>query len=290
MKNRSHMLTIREISGKEDGWTIQVSVRSKKCDMKVRVFNLAGIFNSVGTAISGIASCRTFGRNARAASRLMPLQHFRFLKTAPLFLIGFWALTSSVLFPATFENPENSLQTPVPIDFSFAGYEAGRPVPSVKGVLAVRPSGGDDTALLQGALDRVASMPVGADGFRGAVVLSSGRFRVKGQLHMRASGVALRGAGAGSNGTVIVAEGIGRRTLIEVGAEKIAALDSSNEIQGDVPAGGKILHLASTEGFAVGDHVVVRRPSTQEWIGAIGMTNLPGNICESAVGLEAGVA
>ena len=90
-------------------------------------------------------------------------------------------------------------RSPVPIDFSFAGYEAGRAIPFVKAVLAVSPSGGDDTALIQGALDRVASMPVRADGFRGAVLLASGRFRVM-QLHMRVSGVVLRGAGAGRMG------------------------------------------------------------------------------------------
>ena len=75
---------------------------------------------------------------------------------------------------------------------------------------------------------------------------------------MRVSGVVLRGAGTGANGTVVVAEGIGRRTLIEVGVEKIAVLDSAIGVQDDVPAVGKILHLASTEGLAVGDHVVVR--------------------------------
>ena len=166
--------------------------------------------------------------------------------------------------------------SPVPIDFSFAGYDAGRAIPFVKAVLAVSPSGGDDTALVQGALDRVASMPVGADGFRGAVLLASGRFRVKGQLHLRVSGVVLRGAGAGANGTVIVAEGIGRRTLIEVGAEKDVEVGSAIAVKEDVAVGGRRLRLTSTEGLNVGDRVVVRRPSTQEWIGAIGMSGLPG--------------
>jgi hypothetical protein len=193
-------------------------------------------------------------------------------------------VVSVALSPA----PDASLQSPVPIDFSFAGYKAGRTVPFVKAVLLVKPSGGDDTALLQGALDRVASMPVGADGFRGTVLLSNGRFRVKGHLLLRAGGVVLRGAGAGVNGTVVVAEGIGRRTLIEVGAEKIAALDSAIAVQDDAPAGGKILHLASTEGLAVGDHVAVRRPSTSEWIDAIGMTNLAGTFANQRLDWKPG--
>jgi hypothetical protein len=82
-----------------------------------------------------------FGRTGETAWRLMSLRHIRVLKSAALFLIGSSALTSVALFPAPLDtNP----QSPVPVDFSFAGYEAGRPVPSVKGVLAVKPSGGDD--------------------------------------------------------------------------------------------------------------------------------------------------
>jgi hypothetical protein len=250
----------------------------------MRVVNIDRAFASVCGKIFGRAVCRAFGKSKHKKTPLIPLRYTRFLRIVMPQLLVSLALVSVAFSRA----PDASVQSPVPIDFSFAGYEAGRAVPSVKGVLAVKPSGGDDTALLQGALDRVASMPVGADGFRGAVVLSSGRFRVKGQLHMRVSGVVLRGAGAGANGTVVVAEDIGRRTLIEVGAEKISALDSAIAVEDDVPAGGKTLHVASTEGLAVGDRVVVRRPSTAEWIGAIGMTNLPGTFANQRLDWKPG--
>jgi hypothetical protein len=248
------------------------------------VANIDRAFTSVWGNISGRATCRAFGKSEDKARPLMPLRITRFLWLATSLSIVSSALVSVALSPA----PDASPQSPVPIDFSFAGYEAGRAVPFVKAVLVVKPSGGDDTALLQGALDRVALMPVGDDGFRGAVLLSSGRFRVKGQLHMSVSGVVLRGAGADANGTVVVAEGIGRRTLIEVGAETIAALDSAIAVQDDVPAGGKTLHLASTGGLTVGDHVVVRRPSTPEWIGAIAMTNLPGTFANQRLDWKPG--
>ncbi|HEV2483959.1 MAG TPA: DUF6298 domain-containing protein [Terracidiphilus sp.] len=169
-----------------------------------------------------------------------------------------------------------SVKSPVPIDFSYAGYEAGRPVPWVKPALTVKPSGGDDTAHLQGALDRVASMPLGQDGFRGALLLSPGRFHVKGQLRLRVGGVVLRGSGENASGTVIVAEGIDRRPLIEVGAVKNLPLGPAIQVQEDVPAGGQTLHLASVADLKAGDHVVVRRPSTQEWSTAMNMTGLPG--------------
>ncbi len=150
----------------------------------------------------------------------------------------------------------------------------------------MKPSGGDDTPLLQGALDRVAARVAGADGFRGAVLLSRGRFQVKGQLRLKASGVVLRGVSA--TGTVIVATGSSRRTLIEVGAEKDVVLGTGIAIEEDVPAGGESLRLASTEGLHVGDHVVVRRPSREEWIGAIGMTHLPGTFANQRLDWKPG--
>src|ERR1035441_7135872 len=94
----------------------------------------------------------------------IPVGHNRLIQIVAEILIA----TPTTLMLAL---PASPVKSPVPIDFSYAGYEAGRPVPWVKAVLAVKPSGGDDTALLQGALDRVASMPLGLDGFRGALLL-----------------------------------------------------------------------------------------------------------------------
>jgi hypothetical protein len=213
---------------------------------------------------------------------LPPLLDARLIRrTAPLLIV--------LLTPLLNALPPASVKSPIPIDFSYAGYEAGgRAIPSVKAVLLVKPSSGDDTALIQGALDRVAERPIGADGFRSAVLLASGRFRVKGQLHLRVSGVVLRGSGVGANGTVIVAEGIGRRTLIEAGAEKDESLDTAVAVKADVPAGGQSLDLASIAGLKVGDHVVVRRPSTDEWINAIGMTGLPGTFANQRLDWKPG--
>jgi len=200
---------------------------------------------------------------------LISTRHTRLIQLAAKILI---ALPATLMLALA----APSARSPVPIDFSYAGYEAGRPVPWVKAVLAVKPSGGDDTDLLQGALDRVASMPLGLDGFRGALLLSPGRFHVKGQLSLRASGVLLRGSGAGASGTVIVAEGIDRRPLIVVGAVKDVELGPAIQVQEDVSTGGQTLHLASVADLKAGDQVVVRRPSTQEWNTAMSMTGLPG--------------
>ncbi|MGP8243942.1 MAG: DUF6298 domain-containing protein [Bryobacteraceae bacterium] len=191
--------------------------------------------------------------------------------------------TLLVLFPLTLPlDAANPVQNVSPIDFSVAGFEAGRPLPFVEAQIAVKPSGGDDTALLQSALDHVASLPVGANGFRGAVLLRPGRFHVGGQLRLRASGVVLRGSGSGPNGTTIVAEGTSRRTLIEAGGEKPPVAGPARRITTEtVPAGATSFALADINGLGVGDHIAITRPSTEDWIHAMVMTGLPGTFAST---------
>ena len=90
-----------------------------------------------------------------------------------------------------------------PIDFSHAGYGGGGvSAPVAPAVISVRPTGRDDTELLQGALDRVSALAQRADGLRGAVLLRPGRYRVTGHLSIRTSGVVLRGS---PNATIVAA-------------------------------------------------------------------------------------
>jgi len=165
---------------------------------------------------------------------------------------------------------------PPAIDFSYAGYEGGGPaIPAVPGVLTVGPSGGDDTALLQGAIDAVAAMPLRADGFRGAVVLRGGQYRVAGQLQIRTSGVVLAGA---KETSTLVATGLGRRTLIEIGNRGDPVTEAPVEVADEtVAAGSRTFTLQTLGPLKVGDRVAIVRPSTAEWIAAIGMRGLAGN-------------
>lgn len=158
------------------------------------------------------------------------------------------------------------------LDFSNAGFGGGGvPIPSVAAAFAVGPSGGDDTRAIQDALDAVAARPLDERGFRGAVVLRSGTFQVAGQLRLDASGVVLRGDHA-----TLLATGHSRRTLIAVGGRNDPAPGQPRKTLADVPAGARTLVLESVDGLAVGARVLVRRPSTKEWISALGMTGFPG--------------
>ncbi len=154
-----------------------------------------------------------------------------------------------------------------PMDFSTAGYGGGGVViPMVPAKFAVTPSGRDDTRLIQAAIDAVGQLPMGADGFRGAVLLRGGTFRIEGQLRIQASGVVLRGEGA-----TLLATGNSRRTLIEIrGNAKRRTLGAAQKVTDEtVAVGGTTLTLANAAGLAPGTRVVVRRPSTKEWIEAI---------------------
>lgn len=165
------------------------------------------------------------------------------------------------------------------IDFAVAGFGAGADLPLVRAALRASPSGGDDTRLLQAALDQLAARPAGPDGFRGALILAPGRFLVSGALRVRGSGLVLRGSGAGDSGTVLVATGRSRRTLLTFAGDPAADLEAPRPLaEARVPAGAATLRPASLENLAVGDRVVIRRPCTESWIKSPGMdrTDAPG--------------
>ena len=148
------------------------------------------------------------------------------------------------------------------IDFSHAGYAGGgEAIPSVpaKLVVAPAPDGQRDRERIQAALDLVAAMPAGPDGFRGAVLLTTGSFLIDESLQLNASGVVLRGSGAGENGTVLRATGTSRRTLIEIGGrgERTETAGSRRSVtDAYVPVGATKLTVENTAGLAVGDRVI----------------------------------
>ena len=90
---------------------------------------------------------------------------------------------------------------------------------------AVEPGAGDAASRIQAAIDTVSKLPADAGGFRGAVLLKRGKYPVAGQIHIETGGVILRGEGQDANGTVIVATGSGKRSLIVIGRGKKRTAD-----------------------------------------------------------------
>jgi hypothetical protein len=97
-------------------------------------------------------------------------------------------------------------------DFSCAGYGRGGTLPSFPVRKKVVPSGLDDTAAIQAAIDETASLPL-IHGVRGAVMLERGRFHCSSTLRLNADGVVLGRSGSGESDTVIEMTGEPHRAI-----------------------------------------------------------------------------
>ncbi|MDR0811444.1 MAG: DUF6298 domain-containing protein [Paludibacter sp.] len=156
-------------------------------------------------------------------------------------------------------------------DFSYCGYAASeREIPLVAAKVYVTCDGEDATERIQQAIDYVSSLPVDNNGFRGAVQLEKGTYRIGGSLAVKASGVVLRGSGYDGEGTVLFATGTSRETLIKISGNAYKTSDSV-QIAGDyLPVNAAKIPLAANHNFKKGDEVIITRPSTAEWLAFIG--------------------
>ncbi len=167
------------------------------------------------------------------------------------------------------------------MDFSTAGYEQGAaPIPDAPVAATVSPSGGDDTAGIQGAINTVAAMALNpATGLRGAVLLKPGSYKVSGSLTITASGVVLRGSGSGdspSTNTVITMTAAATPyplAVLGTSGSTPTYLGSTTPItDAYVPAGTLTVDVTSTAGLGVGTTVIIERPVTAAWESFMGMT------------------
>jgi hypothetical protein len=167
-------------------------------------------------------------------------------------------------------------------DVGSAGYGAGaRELPDVPEVARIGPGDGDDTARIQAALDDLAMRPLDAHGHRGALVLEPGVYEIAGTVRVRASGVVLRGSGAGADpavDTILRAPGDmpHQRSVIVLGhgggvAWKTALPGTTAQITtARVLVGERSFDVDHPERLEIGARVVVRHPSTAAWIAALG--------------------
>ena len=187
-------------------------------------------------------------------------------------------------------------------DASHAGFGGGgAALPWVPVAETVWPVAGDNAEHLQSAIDRVSSLPLDGNGFRGAVLLRAGYYPLATSLRIQASGVVLRGEGMEDTGSVLIGQraastdggrggpapggrgrgrgrggfGGGQTRLISIGGESGAVPDESGRqaiVDDYVPVGARSVRVASARGFRPGDPIVVRRIGNQDWIDAVGMS------------------
>lgn len=167
------------------------------------------------------------------------------------------------------------------VDFSFAGYKNGEEeIPVVDVVLTLSPVDGDNTTVIQAAIDSVSNRTPDANGIRGAILLEAGIYEIYGTLQITESGVILRGVGDDddpANNTIL--EGIGNtpeeRNIIEAGGLGLAdwtsqAAGTLSPITSDfVPTGSRTVEVGTPELFNTGDEVVIYQRSTDAWLASI---------------------
>ena len=169
------------------------------------------------------------------------------------------------------------------MDFSHAGYKGGGvPLPTVPVKQTVRPTGGDDTAAIQSAVDAVSAMPL-EDGFRGAVLLAPGTFTISRTITIAADGVVLRGSG--EQGPACSTLQLTGRPFTAVAVRRTAGRRPRGDIQPPegvqteitdayVPSGAQSFTVADVNGLAVGDTILIRKPVTEAWVKFMQMDDL----------------
>jgi hypothetical protein len=145
------------------------------------------------------------------------------------------------------------------MDFSSAGYRGGGvKLPSSVAAQRLTPVAGDNTARIQAALDSAT----------GAVVLAAGEYEIAGTLSIKRSGVVLRGERgaeirlAGNPHTFLEIRGAG---AWQEEGPPAPILDAY------VPAGASRFRVRGGSNYRPGDHVLVIRPVTDEWIRLVGI-------------------
>lgn len=182
-------------------------------------------------------------------------------------------------------------------DFSHVGYRGGGvPIPDVPAVVELSPQPeGDDRERIQAALDQIGAMPLDEEGFRGALLLKAGEYRVDGTLYLQHDGVVLRGEGQSPHGTVIIATRPAPRSeglaLIEITnkdwereveasgsrvsvASRLQFLDKGYEsrmVEQHAGIGAKSLEVEDASGFKVGDEIVIEPYATDAWLETLGL-------------------
>lgn len=164
----------------------------------------------------------------------------------------------------------------VPMDYSYCGYHRSEmPIPSAKVAVCVEPVAGDNSSLIQGAIDYLSMQKADKQtGLRGAILLAEGTYELSEPLRIRTSGIILRGSGRDK--TILRKKGYDRGALLYIeGTHDILVKDTFTV--SDTKAGS--ISVTVQGAFAAlkqGQRLAVCRPSTQEWIDALGCSSFGG--------------
>jgi hypothetical protein len=185
--------------------------------------------------------------------------------------------TDGRLLYRTYANEGQTNSVNIIPDFSHCGYMSGGvAIPDVPVVTTLSPRNGDDTQMIQDAIDYVSSLSPDTRryGLRGAVLLTAGRYQVSRSLTIAADGVVLRGQGQDVLGTVLEGTGNYNYSVIIVNgsggySEQSQTIRSITSPY--VPVGACSFNVNNTSGYSVGDWIIVQRTPNQLWINDLAM-------------------
>ena len=154
----------------------------------------------------------------------------------------------------------------VPLDYSYCGYHCSeQPIPVVKAVTYVTPSGQDDAATIQAAIDWVSQQKADKQtGFRGAILLGEGTYIITEPLRIRTSGVVLRGSGRGK--TILRKTGYDRGAAIYLEGTRDILTKDTFAVSDVTPGSLALTVQGGKNALQQGQRLAICRPSTQEWI------------------------
>jgi hypothetical protein len=153
-------------------------------------------------------------------------------------------------------------------DFSYAGYMASeKAIPNLDNKIFVPKQEEDATQKIQSAIDYVSNLKPDKSGFRGAVLLDKGIFKISGTLYIKKSGVVLRGSGNSENGTILLGTGLEREALIRVlGADDKKLGETFEFNTAYTPLGTQKIQLKNTSKLKVSDEIIISKALTDNWI------------------------
>ncbi|MBO9152292.1 hypothetical protein ACFOTA_08750 [Chitinophaga sp. GCM10012297] len=160
-------------------------------------------------------------------------------------------------------------------DFSMVGYRyGGNKLPVLPVVKEVNPTGTDnDQTVIQQAIDEVSKRTPDKNGFRGAILLRKGDYKIPDHININAGGIVLRG----EEGTKLIATANRQVSLIRVSGQgeiKEVPGTRTDIIDAYVPVGAFSFEVKNASPFKAGDKVILFRPGTAQWITDIKMDQI----------------
>lgn len=166
-------------------------------------------------------------------------------------------------------------------DFSYAGCQIEQKNLWKNTVSrSIAPIEGDNTQHIQAAIDSLAELPLNENGFRGSLLLNEGIYEIAGTIRIPVSGIVLLGVGnqeESRGNTVLKAVGNTpeQRDVVIIGHpsskswKSVLPQSTITIINEFLPVGSRSIQVADLEVFQVGQTVIVRMFSTQEWLDSI---------------------